>query len=375
MVAAGCGSPRHALPKRLPPPAAPLAVWPWPDAVVTRPTSGVTCWTASSTDGAVVRLIRFDFQHNPRLHFDLYDQSLDHPALGGGGCDCWPEGVWRAAARISTRGRRVVAAWNGLFFSIDPPPNSPGSARLGAPGMAVNPLLSHGIARHVAPCVVDGVVRDNVGNPRWTFGAATRSGRPRFQVLLSPDRLTLARTFTVASGGAQCLILDGRPQRLGPTTPLLPANRSRCRPDEAGRIALADDLKTSRVGMGWTRDSGVFYLLVVRQSGTEEQSAAALATGGASPGGWNLADEQRFWSRLGAWDAVNSDGGGAVQLALVRPDGRYDVLPAAWATSTASFIADPRVPVPAAAPLSSPDDPYAGGTLMYFTVTVDRTAH
>lgn len=205
---------------------APMATWPWPSAVVTRPYPGVTCWTDhSSPDATVLRLYRFDFAQNPGLRFALYDQDQDDATPFDDTVDTWPIGVAQATAHLNAGGRgTVVAAWNGLFFDEEP-------AAAGFP---------NGVAHHVAPTVENGVVRYNVGNPRWTFGLKCNTGgHPSFRVLLSPGRSTLARSFTFASGGAECLIDHGRPLAISPfPAPGTPDTRqsTATAPGEAGHI-------------------------------------------------------------------------------------------------------------------------------------------
>lgn len=262
----------------------------------------------------------------------------------------------QATAQLNARNQgTVVAACNGLFFDVDTSVNPP-----------------NGVAHHVAATVEDGVVRHNVGNYRWTFGE--RSGL--FDALYLPDRPTMTRSFTYASGGAQCLIKDGQPLRLAPfPSAVAPAERGPIpsTPLEVGHIPVVDHIKTSRVSFGWSRDSKQLYLLFVRQSGTEEASIGAFQVRGdgfsvdarsrmTAQGGWDLADEQQFWRRFGVWGAVNSDGGEVAQLSLIDPGGRYTVFPAKWATSTEEFD---NVDL---STLSNASTLPAGGSLMYFYV-------
>src|SRR5207249_11705277 len=112
----------------------------------------------------------------------------------------WKHGVGWATAHLNRIGRGpVIATWNGLFFAGD----------------RTKPRQDW-TAHHIAPAVLNGKARFNVGNYRWTFGVRYVRGRPFFKTLHLPDKLTLVREFDYASGGAQCLILKGRPLRLHP---------------------------------------------------------------------------------------------------------------------------------------------------------------
>lgn len=351
---------------------APMATWPWPNAVVTTPYPGVTCWTdRSSSDGDIVRLLRFDFDANPHLRFAIYDQDSDDGVPRDDSVDFWPMGVAQATAHLNEKlfndGGYVVAACNGLFFGSEYPKPRAG---------IVSP--PHGLAHHVTATVDDGVVRYNVGSHRWTFGVKYGAdGFPSFDAIHMPDRQTLAHSFTYAAGGAQCLIKDSKPLRLRPfpgpidePDPLGAPSTA----DEAGHIPLVDHIKTSRVSFGWSRDSRQLYLLFVRQRGNETGSVLAFRMRGfgtpaesrarmLAQGGWDIADEQRFWEMLGVWGAINDDGGDPAQLVLAEPDG-YSVFPASWA-STVDEIRGVALPEHTYDPV--PDLPQ-GGSLMYFYV-------
>ncbi len=113
------------------------------------------------------------------------------------------------------------------------------------------------VGRHVTPVVLEGQVHANVGQARWTFGAQYDAwGRPTFKTLLVPDKAALAKNFTFAAGGAQCLIKDGKPQKLHPWPNLddpAPKQPVPCAPDEAGYIPNVDWIQTSRATMGWSQ--------------------------------------------------------------------------------------------------------------------------
>ena len=271
--------------------------------------AGVTRWyDTSAADGTTLDLMEFDFRENPRLRFELYDQDEDHDNLA----DYYERSVAHVVRDLNRQGRGpVIAAWNGPFFAYDR-----------SPGMGAN-----GKARHVGPVVTNGVVRHNVGNPRWTFGVS-RDGH--FKVLHQPDRATLAREFTFASAGLQCLLKDGQALRLqpypAPGAPL-PRQPVPSTPDEAGHIPLVDHMRTSRTSLAWSADSSKLFLLVVNEPDHELGSKLAVKRGESNEGGWTLDDLQRFWRAFGAPNAVNSDGGAVTQFLFRLPNGQYNLLP------------------------------------------------
>src|SRR5262249_16669731 len=134
----------------------------------------------------------------------------------------------------------------------------------------------------------------------------------------------MQREFTTAAGGAECLIREGQPLHLHPyPRPDDPAPKQPVpsTPDEAGYIPDIDHLKTSRVSMGWSKDSQQFYLLFVMEPDDENTSIAQYRSRAIQTGGWMVADEQQFWQKFGVWGAVNSDGGNAAQLAELQTSG------------------------------------------------------
>ena len=302
----------------LPPIPSPLATWPWPQSVRNSPHPGVTHWLdMSSPDGAALDFFDFDLKANPRLRFEIYDQDQDDARPFDDRADCWPHGVGWATHHLNTMGRgEVVAAWHGLFFNGDP---------VGA----LPPALY--VGHHVTPAVLDGHVHANVGQARWTFGVHyDAQGHPAFKTLLMPDKKALARAFTYASGGAQCLIRDGLPLKLHPFPTVngpLPPQPVPCAPGEAGYIPNVDWIQTSRATMGWSKDQTHFYLLFVKQTGTEGGAVMASHGHGPPTSGWTVSDEQRFWLAHGAWGAINSDGGDVAQLTYLQPGGDYVLLP------------------------------------------------
>lgn len=329
-----------------PPPPAPLAVWPWPHATQATPSPGVThWWDTSSPDGTALDLFEFDFAANPRLRLELYDQDEDDATPGDNRVDYWPQGVGQATRHLNARGRGpVLAAWNGLFFNSTVPSDGP-----------------RAFGAHVAPVVLRGRALYHVGDIRWAFGVQYDAGRrPTFKVLHEPDKATLAREFTWAAEGAQCLIRDGQALRLQPYPRIdepAPRQPVPSTPDETGFVPFVDHIQTSRTTMGWSRDSQEFYLLVAKTATPEGDSVAAFQHRASGAGGWTVADEQRFWQALGAWGAVNIDGGDVTMLTARRADGNYDMVPPLWADRRMRLRFTPQF-----------NNAPTGGTMMYFYV-------
>ena len=340
------------LPPVLPPTPSLLAVWPWPRAALDTPHPGVTHWLdTSSPDGTMLDFFDFDFGKNPHLRFEIYDQDEDDVHPFDDYADCWPHGVGWAVAHLNARHQgKVVAAWHGLFFNCD------------ASGHSADPRAIY-VGHHVTPVVLRGKAHCNVGEARWTFGAKYDAlGRPTFKTLLLPDKVALEKNFTFAAGGAQCLIRDGRPQTLlsfASAQDPFAHHPLVCAVSEAGYIPNGDWIQTSRATMAWSRDQKHFYLLFVKQTGTEGGGVMASHGHGPPVGGWTVSDEQKFWlAHGGIWGAINSDGGDVAQLTYALPDGNYMLLP-----SQDGGYYQQRLIIPP----SFPDAP-PGGTLLYFTV-------
>ena len=325
----------------------PMAIWPWPHALKEALPGNVKHWQDnSSSDHTRLDLYDFDFGRNPKLRLEIFDQDQDDKTPFDNNALFWERGVGQITRQLNARFRqekqgRVLAAWNGLFF---------GPHRYGAGATG----------EHVAPVVLAGKPYYAWGNHRWTFGAKREQGRVTFKALHLPPKERLAREFDWASGGAQCLIHDGRPLRLQPfprpgesklKTPV-PST-----PDDAGHIPDVDHIKTSRVSMGWSRDNHHFYLLFVQDPDTEASSAIQFRHGQTMLGGWSLADLQRFWQAFGAWGAVNSDGGDMAQMTVLLPDNRYMLVPPMISGASAPRIVSPQF-----------ENAPAGGSLMYFTI-------
>ncbi|MHB0935762.1 MAG: phosphodiester glycosidase family protein [Armatimonadota bacterium] len=322
----------------------PLANWPWPQAYKTTPHPGVTQWTdRSSPDHTVLYLLDFDFAANPNLRLELYDQDEDDAVPYDNKIIFRPRGVGQVARDLNAGGRgKVVAAWNGAFFGLE--------------GQ---------VGHHVAAVVLNGKVHANVGHIRWTAGVQYRDGKPLFKTLHQPDRKTLAAEFTYAAAGVQCLIREGQSLKLQPypqpgDKPLPQPVPST--PQEAGHIPTVDHIKTTRTAMGWSKDNAHLYLLVVQEPDDEFSSIETFLRRKPGAGGWNILELQRFWRALGAWGAVNLDGGVVTQMTCLRKDGNYLLIPPAWASDKQEMILPPSFK-------NAPK----GGTIMYFYVR-DTTA-
>jgi hypothetical protein len=303
-----------------------LATWPWPNAVRETIDAGVTHWLdRSSPDGTVLDLFEFDFRRNPHLEFSLFDQDQDDEHPFDNQAAFWERGVVAITKKLNEEGSGVViAATNGLFF---------GFTRTG----------SGGVASHVAPVVVRGVPRFEGGpHPRWTFGVTVGKRGPLFKQREGAAGEQL-RPYIYASGGAESLVREGK---LAP----LP-------PGSVNKSIAFDRMRTTRVGIGWTRDPGKLYLLFVKEPDSEALSLMAAEHGISAAGGWSVPDVARFFVALGVWGAINSDAGDAGQLIYRTPSGRYELVPPRWSS--------PEMRMTLAPDLSNAP---SGGTLMYWVV-------
>ncbi|MDQ3814028.1 MAG: hypothetical protein M3347_08755, partial [Armatimonadota bacterium] len=267
-----------------------------------------------------VDLLHFDFQANPDLRLEIFDQDEDDAARFDNVVDYNTRGVGHITRLLNTRFRAtrrgsVVAAWNGVFFGY-------------------YHRDKEGLGFHVAPVVLRGQVYYTKINRRWTFGVQYRDARPVFKVLHLPDRATLAREFDFAAASAQCLIQNGKPLKIQP----YPASAAKIlkapvpsTPQEIGHVPIFDHMQTSRVSWAWSRDNRQLYLIVVKEPDNEMASILAFRHNQPQAGGWTVPDLQRFWQAMvranTVWNAVNSDAGGVAQLAYRLPDGKYALLP------------------------------------------------
>lgn len=321
----------------------PLATWPWPVAIQDTPHSGVTHWSKTSPDGTLLDLFDFDFNANPHLRLEIYDQDEDDATPFDNRAKYWSQGVGQVTRHLNASGKgKVVSAWNGLFFDFD----------------HIGP---DGIATHLTPVVLEGKVRyTGVGNHRWTFGVQYRDSRPEFKTYLLPVPERLEKDFDFAAGAAQCLIREGKPLLIQPFPQ--PGEMPRKRPivtteAEAGHIPDVDFIKTSRASLGWSRDNRHLYLLFVEGRTPEMVNALNLHHQKAMHGGWSVHELQQFWIAKKVWGAINSDGGDPAQMTYRRADGNYLLCPPHWSgvyerkVYTSEFLHAP-----------------GGGTLMYFVI-------
>ncbi len=324
-----------------------LTTWLWPRAHQETLAGGITRWyDTSSPDGTGLDLLEFDFDRNPRLRLEIFDQDQDDEHPFDNNARFWERGVGQITHQLNQtfqqrKTGRVLAAWNGLFFG----PNWYGAGAT---------------AEHVAPVVLNGTPHYMSGTHRWTFGVKMAGDKPVFKTLHKANKNLLAQEFDWASGGAQCLIREGKPLSIQPFPavgqPLLKGPVPST-PQEAGHIPVVDHIKTSRVSLGWSRDNRHLYLLFVQDPDTEVSSAIQFRHGLRMVGGWSLADLQRFWIAKGVWGAINSDGGDIAQLTYLQADGNYMLI-----APMISGGGSRRVVSPAFA--NAP----AGGSLMYFYV-------
>ena len=295
---------------------APLAKWPWPKATSDVPARGVKHWIdKSSRDGTVIELIEFDFKSNPKLRFAMFDQDSDDAKPWDNHCLYWPRGAGQMTQQLNGKSQRVIALWNGLFFGYHG----------GSKWAKMN-------AFHVSPVVLNGKVHDWGANHRWSFGVKYVDGKPVFKTFHKPSRESLAQEFDLGGGSAQCLVKGGKPLKLRP--PGLPKMKQPVASNagEAGHIPDFDHMRSCRASIAWTKDNSKLYLLFVKEPDSETASVLAARHGagwmGVSLwGGWTVADVQRFWLSKGVWGAINSDAGDVAQLALLRPDKNYDLVP------------------------------------------------
>lgn len=296
---------------------APLAKWPWPKAKKDSPARGVTHWIdKSSFDHTVCELIEFDFKANPRLRFALCDQDSDDDKPWDNYCLYWNRGAAQMTRQLNQKEGRVIALWNGLFFGYH------GGSKWDKQN-----------AFHVSPVVIGGKVHNWGANHRWSFGVKYQNGRPVFKTFHQPTPQVLAREYDFGGGSAQCLIKDGKPLKLQPFG-LPPVKQPvPSTPQEAGHIPDFDHMRSCRASIAWSKDNSKMYLLFIKEPDSESASIVAVRHGDGFMGlslwgGWTVADVQRFWLAKGVWGAINSDAGGVAQLALLRPDKNYDLVPA-----------------------------------------------
>lgn len=304
---------------------------------MTKVRKGVTRWfDATPKDGTTLELFCFDFAENPQLRFGIYDQDQDDEKPFDDNVDVGKRGVGDIVRGLNANGKAdVLLASNGLFYS--------GGA----------------VAHHIGPVVLDGKARYNVGSHRWTFGVQYVNGKPEFKTLLQPNKTALEHEFAFAADGAQCLIKDGKPLKLPafpkPGDPPLPRPIP-CSSDEVGSIPDIDFLKTTRVSLGWSRDSSKLYMLFVKEPDSETESMSEERLGEPQKGGWTLEDLQQFWRQVGVWGAINSDAGDIAQWIYLRKDDLYELSPPQIVSSKKLIVDRKLRGVP------------PGGTLLFFYI-------
>lgn len=132
-------------------------------------------------------------------------------------------------------------------------------------------------------------------------------------------------------------------------------------PGSVNKSIAFDQMRTTRVGLGWSRDNAKLYLLFVKEPDAEAASIAASQHRISMAGGWSVYDVARFFAALGVWGAINSDAGDVGQLLYRKPSGAYDLVPPKW---TSREMRVKLLPDFSNAP--------PGGTLMYWIVCERR---
>ena len=327
---------------------APLASWPWKNVKKDASQRGVTRFETASNDGTTAILFSFDFKTNPNLRWEIIDQDEDDKVPGDNKINYWMRGVGGATRDLNARGRgKVIAAWNGLFF-----------------GYANKKSDENAEAFHVSPVVLNSKVLYYTANHRWGFGVKNTPRGPVWKTAHLPSRKWFA-SLDWGGGSAQCLVLDGKPLKLQPFPAMGAAAMPqpvKSTPAEVGHIPIFDHMKTARASLAWSKDFRHLYVLIIKEDDSEGASALALKYHRALQGGWTVPDLQKFWLALqaknGTLTAMNSDAGDVGQVAFLRADGKYDLLPSRQ--SGAPYARKTFNPDFKGAP--------AGGAAMYFYV-------
>ncbi len=230
--------------------------------------------SAPTKDGTTARLLTFDFRADPRLEFDLYDcDSDDSQPYDDANTSYFGT---PAISVFEKRRPRALCVVNAGFFTWTK------KGRIGS---------------HVAPVVHGGVARYDLrsGPDEWTFGCKVENGVPRFRLLQGTPFDGLAREFDTALGHVRPLVADGKPLKLGPG-------------------AGVTTLKCSRTSVAWSWDASRLYLLIVRDPDSELASIRVWKKRKRQVGGWDLHQVQRYWTRMGARQALALDGGDSTQI-------------------------------------------------------------
>lgn len=251
-------------------------------------TSGVTMrYIAPDTEGTTARLLTFDFSKNPSLHIGLYDADSDDIVpyddknttfLGQSAGFVFPKLAKQPKSKM-------ICMFNAGFFGWD----------------------DKYVGFHVAPITVDGKSRYTFV-PRlkdvWTFSIDRSGNKPRFHLVQGLDWKSMAGKYETAIAHVRPLIVDGKPLELKPG-------------------AGVTDLRCSRTSIAWSSDSQRLYVLVVRDSDGEVAGIQQWKSGKTQTGGWNLHQVQKFWSKLGAGNALALDGGDSTQMIYRERNGYY----------------------------------------------------
>lgn len=319
---------------------------PWSGARFTR--KGVKHWYATDKDGTTVDFFEFDSLANPNLRFGIYDQDEDDATPGDNRVLFWDKDGAKATVQLNNQlPGQVLVLSNGAFFGYDK-------------------KTEVSDAFHLSPVVLRGKALYTKFNHRWTFGVKYVDGKPQWNVFFKPNQAQLEKSFDFAAGSVQCLVKDGKPLPVEPfPAPGQPFKQQPVpsTPLEAGHIPGFDHMLSCRISLAWSRDGRYLYWLAIKEQDDEGSSIMAVNERRYQPGGWTVADVQRFWLSKGVWAAINSDAGDAMQMTFARPGGGYTYLPPEFvARNTMRQNLDDQLK----------GAPQQGGALMYYYVYEKR---
>jgi hypothetical protein len=248
---------------------------------------------APDAEGTTVRLLTCDFAANPQLRLRLYDaDSDDYVPYDNADTTFLGQSIDFVLSKLRARQNRspdkVLAVFNGGFFG--------GSSRW--------------IAAHEAPVVIDGqphynlnIMKEKWDDQAWVFGVMRHAGHTRFE--LKPDvAWQELKRYDTAISGLRPLRVNGKAQPLDPGSG-------------------APGLRCSRTSIGWSSDSRLFYVLIVRDPDGEAASIRQRKLGLPQTGGWDAAQIVSFWERLGVPNAALCDSGESTQLCYRLAPDRY----------------------------------------------------
>jgi hypothetical protein len=130
------------------------------------------------------------------------------------------------------------------------------------------------------------------------YGAGARMREVQAMVEGDTVRILLAPLPRLASGAAPSLIVGGWPRILQDGE-----NVAFDAPTVEGTISRNAETRHPRTALGFSRDSATLFLLTVE--GRSERSA-----------GMTIVELARLMRQLGAWQAMNFDGGGSTSMAI-----------------------------------------------------------